>query len=62
MNTDALETYLIPSCSWCLAQRFPSNRFKIGTAVVEVSAIESWDHQYAHSAIPGSPPPKIAIS
>jgi len=53
MNTGTLETYLIPSCSWRLAQQRPGDRSKISTAVVEVSAIKSSDHQHPHSAIPG---------
>jgi len=58
MSIDAPETYLIPSSSWHPAQGHPSNRFKIGAAVVEESAIEFWDRQHPLSAFPG-PPPRV---
>jgi len=40
MSIDVTGTYLIPACGWRRAQRRPSDRFKIGAAVVEESAIE----------------------
>jgi len=55
MSIDAPETYPIPACGWRRAQRRPSDRSKIGRAVVEESAIESWDRQHLLSAFPGPP-------
>jgi len=43
MGIDVTGTYLIPLCSWHPAQGRPGDRFKIGAAVVEKSAIEFWD-------------------
>jgi len=56
MSIDAIEPYLIPECSWRRAQGCPGNRSKIGSAVVEESAIESWDREHPLSAFPGPPP------
>jgi len=59
MSIDVTGTYLIPSSSWHPAQGRPGDRFKIGAAVVEESAIEFWDHQHPLSAFPGPPPPRV---
>jgi len=59
MSIDVTGTYLIPSCSWHLAQQRPSDRFKIGGAVVEESAIELWDCQHPLSAFLGPPSPRV---
>ena len=56
MGIDAIETYLIPACSRRKAKRRPSDRSRIGSAVVEESAIESWDRQHPLSAFAGPPP------
>jgi len=41
MKSGALETYLIPVCSWYQGQRRPGDGFKIRLAVVEEFAIKS---------------------
>jgi len=58
MSIDAIETYLILACSRRRAKRRPGVRSKVGSAVVEESAIESWDRQHPLSSFPGPPPPK----
>ena len=40
MSIDEPETYLIPACSYRRAQRRPGDGSKIGSVVVEESAIE----------------------
>ena len=59
MNTDAQETYLIPSCSWCRAQRRCAFISGIGQGVVEASAIELWDRQDPLSAFQKPPLPRV---
>jgi len=56
MSIDVTGTYLIPSSSWRPAQGRTGDRFKIGAAVVEESAIEFWDCQHPLSAFQGPPP------
>ena len=58
MSMDVPETYLTLACSWRWVQQCPGNRFKIGPAVIEQSAIKSWDLQYFLSAFP-RPPPRV---